>query len=114
MAIISNDLVKKHLRVDADDEDDLIVLYLAAAIGAAQDFLNRQVYESVEALTAAVLSGTAGDDPMIINDQIKAAVLLTVGHLYANREEVVVGTITAELPKGSRSLLQPYRVDIGI
>lgn len=114
MSIIAVALAKKHLRVDADDEDDLIAVYLAAAEGAAQDYLNRQVYETVEGLAQAVLDGVAGDDPMLANDQVKAAVLLTLGHLYANREDVVVGTITAELPRGARSLLQPHRVGLGV
>jgi uncharacterized phiE125 gp8 family phage protein len=45
-----------------------------------------------------------------VPEDIKAAILLTVGHLYANREAVVVGTIASELPMGVRSLLSPLRV----
>ena len=49
-------------------------------------------------------------DGIVVNDQIKAAVLLTVGHLYANREDVVVGASVAALPNGADYLLQPYKV----
>lgn len=49
-------------------------------------------------------------DGIVVNDQIKAAVLLTVGHLYANREDVVAGASVAALPNGADYLLQPYKV----
>jgi len=40
---------------------------------------------------------------------IKAAILLIIGHLYANRENVVVGRTPAELPQGAEYLLNPYK-----
>lgn len=49
-------------------------------------------------------------DGIVVNDQIKAAVLLTVGHLYAHREDVVSGASVAALPNGADCLLQPYKV----
>ena len=49
-------------------------------------------------------------DGIVVNDQIKAAVLLTVGHLYANREDVVVGVSVSALPAGVDCLLQPFKV----
>lgn len=49
-------------------------------------------------------------DGILVNDQIKAAVLLTVGHLYAHREDVVVGVSVAKLPNGAEWLLEPYKV----
>lgn len=49
-------------------------------------------------------------DGIVVNDTIKAAVLLTVGHLYANREDVVVGASVTALPHGADCLLQPYKV----
>lgn len=42
--------------------------------------------------------------------QLRAAVLLTVGHLYANREDVVVGTIASPLPRGAEALARPFRL----
>ena len=49
-------------------------------------------------------------DGIVVNDQIKAAVLLTVGSLYAQREDVVVGVSVAQLPNGAEWLLAPYKV----
>lgn len=45
--------------------------------------------------------------------RIKAAILLTVGHYYENREDVVVGKTVVELPMGSKSLLDPLRLNVG-
>ncbi len=49
-------------------------------------------------------------DGMVVNDTIRAAVLLIVGHLFANRENVVAGVSVAQLPNGAEWLLQPYKV----
>lgn len=51
---------------------------------------------------------------IVINDMIRAAMLLTIGHLYANRESVVVGYSAAELPQSTHALLMPYRVGLGV
>ena len=41
----------------------------------------------------------------------KQAILLIVGHLYENREDVVVGNVQAvNVPGGAKMLLWPYRV----
>ena len=49
-------------------------------------------------------------DGMVVNEAIKAAVLLIVGSLYAQREDVVVGVSVAKLPNGAEWLLAPYKV----
>jgi len=49
-----------------------------------------------------------------INPAITAACLLKLGHLFANREEVVVGGAAVELPQASKSLLMPYRIRMGV
>ena len=49
-------------------------------------------------------------DGMVVNEAIKAAVLLIVGSLYTQREDAVVGVSVAQLPNGAEWLLAPYRV----
>ena len=49
-------------------------------------------------------------DGMVVNEAIKAAVLLIVGSLYTQREDVVVGMSVEQLPNGAEWLLAPYRV----
>ena len=60
----------------------------------------------------------SNDSPSELADNvpssIKAAMLLTIGSLYANRETVIVGNVAAKLPWGAEQLLRDYRVQIGI
>ncbi|MCW8918915.1 MAG: head-tail connector protein [Gammaproteobacteria bacterium] len=53
--------------------------------------------------------GTADDVPGVL----KQALLLLVGHWYENREGVVIGTITSEVPIAVTSLLDKRRVYLG-
>lgn len=70
---------------------------------SAMDAASRN-YATAIANTRYTLAG------IVINDAIKAAVLLMVGHLYANREAVTVtnGQNASELPMGVAHLLNPY------
>ena len=155
MSFVTLAEAKLHLRVDGNDEDALIGLYINAAEQAAIKALDRGVYADGTALQTAMAAApaalttataaytaavTAADamtdsteqaaalqvaetaymraqvayrqvfDGILVNDQIKAAVLLTVGSLYAQREDVVVGASVAALPNGADYLLQPYKV----
>jgi len=49
-------------------------------------------------------------DGIVADDIIKSAVLLIVGHLYENREDVVAGQALSKLPNGAEWLLAPYKV----
>jgi hypothetical protein len=62
---------------------------------------------------AYALAQTASDMAqrgMVVNDTVKAALLLAVGNLYENRGDVAADG----LPAAARSLLQPYRVGMGV
>ena len=87
-------LIKLHLRVDGDEEDNLIGSYLNAAVEYVQQHCDRRLVDVPE-----------GPDQMALTDDVKQAILLLVGHWYATRESVVVGTITAEVPMGVPALL---------
>jgi uncharacterized phage protein (predicted DNA packaging) len=105
MTIITLEVAKLHLKVDTTDDDTMIEIYLGAAERAAMDYCNRTIYGA---------EGVGSDlDGVVINDAIKAAILLNLGHLYVNREGV--DTVQKqELPLGIQSLLQPYRIGIGM
>ncbi|MGK3120457.1 head-tail connector protein [Pseudomonas corrugata] len=116
MGAIDIALAMQHLRAEVDDQ-----VYVQALLNAAEDsaaqYLQRQFYADAAALEAAVLAGTAGNDPIVVTGSIVAACLLILGHLYANREDTVTGinvSSVAELPMGSRTLLHPYRVQMGV
>lgn len=82
---------KNHLRVSHDDEDTLIGAMMQAATYASADYLNME------------FSGLTSASP----SPIKAATLLMVGDLYANRES------QSDRPFNRnptyQSLLNPYR-----
>ena len=99
MSIVTLAEAKLHLRVDGAEEDTLIQSYIDAAESAAQQYLNRALYET-----------SAGTDTtgLVMTKDVKVAVLLQVGAFYADREDLV------EMPTGSRVLLNPYRIEMGV
>ncbi len=109
MPILTIEQAIKHCRADPDEDAAMVELYLGAAIDAAQDYLGRKVYGTRAELDAAVDDGTAGVLPMVAPYSVKAAMLLICGHLFANREDVVVGAQSFSMPNGSRDLLRPHR-----
>lgn len=50
---------------------------------------------------------------IVINPQIEAAILLTLGHLFENRQDVQQGSVQ-QLPIGAEQLLFPFRVGLGV
>jgi hypothetical protein len=93
--------------------DSQLELYVGAAEQAAEDFLNRNVYATAVDMASAVLDGSAGENPIVVNDAIRAAVLLITGHLFRNREDVA-GDAAHQLPSGAHSLLWPHRCGLGV
>lgn len=113
MPMIDLDTAKLHLRIDGGAEDALLPLYIRAAEQAAVEYVNRNLYADQAELSAAVLAGTAGASPLVVNDLMRAAMLLTLGDLHSYREDTQARAVTA-LPTGARALLQPYRIYAGI
>ncbi|WP_282372759.1 head-tail connector protein [Pseudomonas sp. PS02290] len=85
------------------------------------------VYDEDDRLSAMEIAGYELKDAItqseamslgiVLTPVIQAACLLILGHLYTNREDVVAGagTMTAvALPQGSKFLLAPYRVQMGV
>jgi uncharacterized phiE125 gp8 family phage protein len=71
---------------------------------AFRDYPN--VYEY--ALTPVVVSFTAGYGTMPA--PVLQAIRLLVAHMYENRQEEIVGTITTRLKFGLDALLNPFRI----
>ena len=97
-------VAKKHLRIDHDDEDALIQLY----IDAAQEQIERHLQLRVQDLPTDPAEPVP-DGFVRVNAALQAAALLTVAHLYEHRESVTEGA-AVELPMGYWSLIQPYRL----
>ena len=87
-------LVKEHLRVDDDQDDTLIAAYVDAAVEYVQQHCDRRIVEVPE--TPA---------EMALTRDVQQAILLLVGHWYANREDVVVNATANRVPMGVEALL---------
>lgn len=91
--------VKLHLKVDGDEEDPLINGYFEAARSHVAMHCDRELVEGAP----------AGPEQMGFTPDVEQAVLLLVGHWYANREAVVTGTISTAVPLAVDRLLWPRK-----
>jgi uncharacterized phage protein (predicted DNA packaging) len=87
--------VKMHLRVDGDEEDALIGGYIEAAKAHVEQHCDRKLVEADPVEPAE----------MGLTSDVVQAILLLVGHWYANREAVAVGTIATAMPLAVERLL---------
>lgn len=90
--------VKLHLRVDGDQEDALITGYIEGAKSHVAMHCDRELVEG----------SPVEPDQMGITADVEQAILLLVGHWYANREGVALGTISTTVPLAVERLLM-YR-----
>jgi len=95
-------VVKNHLRVDYDEEDALIQLYIDAAYDAFADWTNRTLYGAASPLP------DPPENAMNITKSVEQGALLLIGHWYANRESVTVGA-ASELPMATKALWMPHK-----
>ena len=91
---------------------------LPAGLSVDTDYYARDVVAEVSLKLAATPGGTAINTPTagtgthflgIVPQPLIAAMLLTIGHLYENREEVI-DAASHELPLAARRLVSPYRL----
>ena len=99
----------------APGELDTAIAAYESAIAAAEALADEtakaaSIQTAGNGLLRAKVAHRHAMDGMVVNEAIKAAVLLIVGSLYAQREDVVVGVSVAQLPNGAEWLLAPYRV----
>ncbi|KRW62340.1 head-tail connector protein [Pseudomonas sp. TTU2014-080ASC] len=87
--------IKLQARVETDEEDELIKDYVAAALFHVEQHCDCKLVDSE----------TASPTEMQLTPDIWQAVYLLVGHWYANREAVALGTIATAVPLGVERLL---------
>ncbi len=76
----------------------------AASWPTTGDFLGAVIVEYVAGYGA----------PAALPDDMRSAILLTIGHLYEHREDVLVGVTGTQIPRGANDLLYPHRILLGI
>jgi hypothetical protein len=89
-----------------------------AAIEAAADIVDTVAQDAAVQYAEAVYAAAQDSARrtragIVIDAMIRAGTLLILGDLFAHREDTVVGATVEHLPKGSRAVLQPYRVSMG-
>ena len=55
-------------------------------------------------------AGTSVDESKIFPLGLKQAGLMIISNLYDNRQDLVIGTIMAEMPMNSKWLMNPYKI----
>ena len=84
--------VKQHLRVEHGDDDDLITLYMDAAVQHVLMYCNLALV------------------PVGAEAQFKVAALITAADFYDNRAAVAPGPVASvPIPASARRLVDPYR-----
>ena len=99
--------VKTHCRIDDDDtsEDDLLTIYIGAAKRHVENFTRRTLYA-----TNTDPGFESDEDRLLLDDDVRTAMLLLVGHWHENREASISGVSISTLPLAVDALLQPYRI----
>lgn len=93
--IVTLEQAKHQCRIEHDEEDDMLILYILAAQEHGQNYIDRKIYTD---------SNFDDEKGIEVTPIIQQAILLAVGFFYENR------VITANLPKAFYELLQPYRI----
>lgn len=99
--MITLNLIKLNCRIDDDESDELLEIYLEAAKEALKQQTDRNWYNDEVPAT-----DTTG---LLYNKATDAALLLLIGHWYSHRESVADINLS-ELPQGFHWLIQPYRI----
>ena len=81
---VTLDDLKKHLNIDIDDDDDLLLEYEAAAVELAEHFMCREIIQRED---PQALSTTAADVPAAVKQYIRCQ----VGDFYKQREITATG-----------------------
>ena len=90
-------ILKKHLNIDESfiDDDEYIKALCLAAEQAVENHIARPLFEIV-------------DERGRLPSSVRHAILLLVGHFYANRESVSFASASV-IPLAYEYLLQPYK-----
>jgi len=92
------DKLKLQVRIDTDEEDELLKGYVEAALAHVEQHCDRT-------LVVATPGVDLTPDQMELTADVWQAVVLLVAHWYANREAVVIGPAVTTVPLAFERLL---------
>jgi len=96
---------KMHLRVTHDEEDSLIQGYIDASVLRVSNHIQQEIV----APDAEIKEGQ-----IALNEVLRAAILLSVGDLYENRESNIGTGRQFAVNETYDRLLAPYRAKLGV
>lgn len=105
------DIIKQHVRLEPDFEDDdtLLDTYSNAARRMVENHTGRTLYATATEIPKDSEGNVTDENALVLDDDITTAMLLLIGHWYANREAVALGAIATDLPMAVEALIKPYR-----
>lgn len=111
MMLVSLEQAKAHLRMDHDFDDSDITLKIEGASAAVLDYLKDYADSFLDSNGEVIEDSNGNPD---VPYQVKAATLLMLGDLYANREPIPTDPVDAQygygyLPRAVIALLYPLR-----
>lgn len=106
--LITLDLAKEHLRVINTDEDNLIKLFIDAALDNVSEMIDRPIDGTDP--KPVVFDDADPPNVLALKPSLHAAALLIIGDFYENREAQSVGTKMELTPNPTVDrLIAPYR-----
>lgn len=104
-SLVSLDFVKKALRVDTDEDDDLLSSYIVAASAAVISYLKGRASEVLDMDSGGELVSGA-----VVPGNIEMATVYMVGHFYREPDSDTDKAFEqGYLPRPVTALLYPYR-----
>lgn len=101
--------LKRHLRVDHDDEDRVIAAYALAAEQQVQSWLGRPIYARAEDMPTPTAAGF-NRYQMVAPEAVKVAIYQMADRMYHDRGGDGGPDAAAVPPMSVRGLLSDYRV----
>ena len=102
----SNSELDAAIDANAIEMDALVSLRVGALSGDISSHVVQSKLERIESQLYQKLMISRG---IATNKAIEIAILLILGTLYENREDVVIGASVTQLPQAAEHRLQPYR-----
>lgn len=102
----SNSELDAAIDTNAIEMDALVSLRVGALSGDISSHVVQSKLERIESQLYEKLMIARG---IATNKAIEVAILLILGTLYENREDVVIGVSVTQLPQAAEHRLQPYR-----
>ena len=96
---------------DANGDDQSLADWnedLASTMARITPALDEEWPQTASKINAVWVTYNTGWQPSAVPKLLKSGILFYVGHLYENREGVITGTISTELPLAVQSIIQHF------